>query len=197
MGRTSTAKQRILDSAQTLIYARSYADVGVQEICDHAGVKKGSFYHFFPSKRDLTLAVLDHMWVAFQQNLFEPNLSSQYSPLQRLQKFIDQLIAMQVELKSKSCRMQGCPFGNLALELSTKDELIRQRIDQVFEEIQAIFKEVLQEAMDKGEIPVKLPATELAQILFASLEGMILLAKTHNDPDKIRQMSQSLIQLLV
>ncbi|UCD12029.1 MAG: helix-turn-helix transcriptional regulator [Nitrospinaceae bacterium] len=44
----SDAKQRILDSARGLIYSRSYAGVGVQEICKHAGVKKGSFYHFFP-----------------------------------------------------------------------------------------------------------------------------------------------------
>ena len=38
-------KQRLLDAAFALFYARSYADVGVQEICEKAGVKKGSFYH--------------------------------------------------------------------------------------------------------------------------------------------------------
>ena len=52
-------QKRILDSASELIHARSYADVGVSAICEHAGVKKGSFYHFFRSKQELTLTVLD------------------------------------------------------------------------------------------------------------------------------------------
>ena len=62
MPQVSHAKEKLLDSALDLMYARSYRDVGVQEICEHAGVKKGSFYHFFPSKRDLTLAALDRQW---------------------------------------------------------------------------------------------------------------------------------------
>ena len=58
--KNTDAKQRILNSAQVLMLARGYAGTKVDEICEHAGVSKGSFYHFFPSKRDLTLAVLDH-----------------------------------------------------------------------------------------------------------------------------------------
>ena len=52
-------RQRLLDAAGELIHASSYREVGVQQICDRAGVRKGSFYHFFPSKRDLALASLD------------------------------------------------------------------------------------------------------------------------------------------
>ncbi|NNF95750.1 MAG: TetR/AcrR family transcriptional regulator, partial [Halobacteria archaeon] len=48
--------QRIVDSAKQLMHASSYADVGVAAICEKAEVKKGSFYHFFPSKQELTLA---------------------------------------------------------------------------------------------------------------------------------------------
>ena len=40
------------------MYARGCTAVGVDEICRQAGVHKGSFYHFFPSKQALILAVL-------------------------------------------------------------------------------------------------------------------------------------------
>ena len=40
---------------------RSAADVGVNELCQHAGVKKGSFYHFFTSKQDLLLSTVDEL----------------------------------------------------------------------------------------------------------------------------------------
>ena len=69
MGRKSNAKERLINSAIELIGTRSYNSVGVQEICEHAGVKKGSFYHFFPSKSDLTVAALDAMWKYFQEHV--------------------------------------------------------------------------------------------------------------------------------
>ena len=45
--------------ASTLMYARGYTAVGVDEICRQAGVHQGSFSHCFPSKQVLVLAVLD------------------------------------------------------------------------------------------------------------------------------------------
>ena len=84
MAPTNSTKERILTSALDLIYARSYADVGVQEVCEQAGVKKGSFYHFFPSKRDLTLAALDRQWLNVKQNIFEPCFSAPGSPLKQI-----------------------------------------------------------------------------------------------------------------
>jgi TetR/AcrR family transcriptional regulator, transcriptional repressor for nem operon len=53
MGRTSEARERLIGTAGDLWHRRSYTDVGVSEICETAGVQKGSFYHFFPSKQDL------------------------------------------------------------------------------------------------------------------------------------------------
>ncbi len=53
MGRTSDARERIIQSSIELIHYLSYSSVGVNELCEHAGVKKGSFYHYFPSKSDL------------------------------------------------------------------------------------------------------------------------------------------------
>ena len=83
--RTDT-RQRLIDSARDLIYTRSYTDVGVQEICDRAGVRKGSFYHFFPSKRDLTLAMLDQFQVFFRNNILERAFAADIPPLQRISR---------------------------------------------------------------------------------------------------------------
>lgn len=72
MGRTSDARERILEAAIELIYARSYSAVGVQAICERAGVQKGSFYHFFPSKRELTLAAVDRLAEQLREQILEP-----------------------------------------------------------------------------------------------------------------------------
>lgn len=57
----SDTRTRILATARELFHSRSYADVGVKQICDTAHVQKGGFYYFFPSKRDLASAVLGYL----------------------------------------------------------------------------------------------------------------------------------------
>ena len=42
MGRVSDAQEKLVQSALDLMYARSYASVGVQELCEHAGVDRKS-----------------------------------------------------------------------------------------------------------------------------------------------------------
>lgn len=82
-------RERILDSARSLIYACSYADVGVAEICSKAGVRKGSFYHYFPSKRDLTVAVLDSTFADFKHDLLDRAFAADVGPRAHLRRLID------------------------------------------------------------------------------------------------------------
>ena len=62
MGRTSDARERLVAAALELFSERAYSSVGVAEISARAGVQKGSFYYFFPSKEALALAVTDEHW---------------------------------------------------------------------------------------------------------------------------------------
>ena len=52
-------RDRLIDGAAVLLHTQAYRGVGVKALCEAAGVRKGSFYHFFASKEDLTLAALD------------------------------------------------------------------------------------------------------------------------------------------
>jgi TetR/AcrR family transcriptional regulator len=52
-------RETILDQALTLFSERGYDAVGVQEICEAAGITKPTLYHYFGSKRGLLEAILD------------------------------------------------------------------------------------------------------------------------------------------
>ncbi|MEW6160082.1 MAG: TetR/AcrR family transcriptional regulator, partial [Verrucomicrobiota bacterium] len=62
MGRVSDAKERLMDAVRELIWTGSYGSTTIDQICDKAGVKKGSFYYFFDSKADLAVVALDEDW---------------------------------------------------------------------------------------------------------------------------------------
>ena len=186
MQETTDTRRRIVEAARDLIYSRSYSDVGVQAICAEAGVKKGSFYHFFPSKRDLTLAVVDELLVLFRQRL-EQAFVQEVPPMERLDHFVRSTYELQRALKLEGGAMLGCPFGNLALEMSTQDEVIRCRLDRVFSELQGYFERALAEALDRGDLAT-LDVEATAEAMFAYMEGVMLMAKTRNDPDLILKL---------
>ena len=56
-----TARERILDTAFRLFYARGIRAVGVDLIIAESGVAKATFYKHFPAKDDLVLAYLDRV----------------------------------------------------------------------------------------------------------------------------------------
>ena len=194
MGQVNT-KERLLSSALDLIYARSYGNVGVQDLCEHAGVKKGSFYHFFPSKRDLTLAALDRQWEIAKQRVWDPAFANHLPFHKKLQRCFDLFYEHQCGVKKRTGRVQGCPFGNLALELSTQDEPIRRKVDHIFRECTTYVERMLHEAIAVGEIP-KQDISATAKAVIAYMEGVMLMAKTRNEPNVIKDLRQGLLRFL-
>ena len=60
-GKDPEKRARILAAARTILSLRRYDDVPVSEITELAGVAKGTFYLYFPSKTDLVAALADAM----------------------------------------------------------------------------------------------------------------------------------------
>jgi TetR/AcrR family transcriptional repressor of nem operon len=189
-------RQRLLNSARDLLHSRSYGHVGVKEICDMAGVQKGSFYHFFPSKQELTLAVLDEFFLIMKEDVFARAFRPELAPMQRLAVLMENTYALQKTIKEQSGKTLGCPYGNIALELSTQDEPIRQRIASLFQQMEAALQTTLDEAVSKGEIaPCNTAAT--ASAMFSYMEGLMLLAKTRNDPEVIRELGSAMLGIRI
>ncbi len=196
MSRGQQTKQRLLDSAQQLMYSRSYSDVGVQEICKDAKVQKGSFYHFFPSKSALTVEVLEQLKMQMIENILLPAFAKDLTPAKRFERFIEYAYQYQVQLKEEYGYVFGCPMGNIALEMSTQDETIRKKVELLFESIFEVFIDVLEDARAAGELENNSDINELAQAALAYGEGVLMLAKTRNDPELIKRLLPKVADLI-
>ena len=69
-------RDRLVDAAIDLLHVHAYPAVGVQAICESAGVRKGSFYHFFGSKEDLAIAAVDEAWQRYRTKVVEPAIAA-------------------------------------------------------------------------------------------------------------------------
>ncbi|EHR50236.1 transcriptional regulator [Saccharomonospora marina XMU15] len=174
MGRTSDSRERIVRASARLFLSRSYGAVSVDELCASAEVRKGSFYHFFPSKAELAKAVIDLHTDALVAQL---RAGSGSGPAQRLRGVADAVGAIQSRFEEKFGRIVGCPFGNLAAELSTVDDGLRDHLASAFARWEREFAELCHQARDAGALREGADPDRLAHSLLALAQGQILLAK--------------------
>ncbi|MYS18926.1 transcriptional regulator, TetR family [Streptomyces sp. DvalAA-14] len=194
MGRNSSAREKILGAAQTLVESRGYSALGVAEICKAAGVPKGSFYYFFESKEALALAVIDEHWSG-QRRDWTRALSTDAGPLDRLRQLFTDTEAAQLAGQQSCGTVSGCMFGNLALEMSNQTEAIRTRLQEIFDAQVEMIATVVAEARERGEVTVADPR-EAARSIVSQLEGQVLFAKLYNSTDRLSGLSANALALL-
>lgn len=195
MGRQSDARERLIRSAGELWHARSYGDVGVSEICEHAGVQKGSFYHFFASKRDLALAAIDDAWQRHGVGEMAPILTGPEPPLERLARLFEHGIARQLALKETTGTTVGCSFGNLVVEMATVDEVLRERLSRLFDDWAALLQRALDDAVAAGDLP-EVDTGQAARAVLAFIEGLGVIIKAKNDPNAVADLAPLALRLV-
>ena len=177
--RQSDARRRLLSAAHALFHDRGYEAVGVAELCSVADVNKGSFYHFFASKRDLMLEVVAGAWDETGL-LAEWEASPPGQPLAQLRRYLQDLFAYHYASLENGGRVRGSLLGNLALELSARDAGAADRLQDQFARETRAFRHLIGAAVERGEVRVADP-DRTAEALVACVQGLLLLAKVRND----------------
>jgi TetR/AcrR family transcriptional repressor of nem operon len=146
-----STKQKLIDAAHALIWANSYAHVSVDEICRHAGVQKGSFYHFFPTKHDLAAAAMEQHWREATQKLdglFAAHLSAEA----QLKALCREMLAKQQRAREETGMVCGCPYATVGSELSGQHESLSKLSTAMSESFSGYFEKMLQQAAAEGLI---------------------------------------------
>jgi TetR/AcrR family transcriptional regulator, transcriptional repressor for nem operon len=192
--RESDTKQKLLDTAVMLISESSYGSISVDDICNRAGVNKGSFYYAFKSKSDLAAAAFEDHWNK-RRGLMDEIFSSQVPPLERLEKYCDRVVQDQVEKYEKVGKFCGCPFASIGSELSTQDEQIRKKAHELSERTMKYLACTLRDAAAEGILDTKDPV-ELARQVFCYAGGLIMQAKIENNPGALKCLKKGVFRLV-
>lgn len=194
MGRTSDAKERLIAAVLELFWTGSYGGTSVDQICDRAGVKKGSFYHFFESKTALALAGVEHGWTEHRKKL-DQTFSPVIPPLERIWRCFRELREEQEEMLGKHGRVLGCPVHSLGAEVSTTDDQLRDKLQEILAQFIRYYESAIRDAHFQGVIEAP-DAPALARILFAYGEGLLLHARIWNDLSHLDAMEDGARRIL-
>jgi TetR/AcrR family transcriptional repressor of nem operon len=192
MGRVSDARERLIEATIDLIWTESYGAASVDAICDRAGVKKGSFYHFFKSKDELVIAALDEHWNGRKPQL-EELFARERPPLDRLRAYFDSVVERQKMLVGKYGQPPGCLYCKLGIEVSQATEIGR-KVQEIMNAYYAYYETALQDAQTEGWPFVDVPGK--ARALFAFMEGVLTQARIHGDPRLLEDLGKQAFRFL-
>jgi len=195
MRHENETRQKLLTTAVDLIWENSYHSVSVDDICKRAGVLKGSFYHFFPSKSKLTVAAYDEYWTNQRRSQLEDVFSARYPPLERLARYCEQVYETQRIRRGNIGRVCGCPFSALGSELSAQDKNIRLKSRKIAERICGYLASAIVDAIREGSIGKCDPAAR-ARELYALVTGVLLQARIHNRLALVNDLKPAMMRLL-
>ena len=195
MGRKSDAGERLVAAMASLVHQRGYLAVGVDDVCKAAGVKKGSFYHFFKSKRDLMLAAIERQGEMGNQVLVGTAFAGDPPPLKRIERLLETASRLETSNKATGGHVLGCPFGNLAAEVGGSEPVLTKRVDESLRRFSESIRDALRDAKRSGHVSRRLDVEKTTDAILAYFEGVMLLAKMRNDPSLIQRLAPLAVQL--
>jgi AcrR family transcriptional regulator len=116
---SSTARDRLLETAATLFYTEGIKGVGVDRIVAEAGVTRATMYRHFTGKEALVAAYLGRE-DAVIRGYFDAAAAQGGTPTRLLERVVDGIAE-----DARRYHRRGCPFINAAAEYPDGDGEIR------------------------------------------------------------------------
>lgn len=168
-------RERLVAAARDLFLQKGYAQTGVAQILKAADARSGSLYHYFPTKEDLLLAVLEWYRENLWPELLDPVFERVTDPVERVFGVLDgyrQLLQItDFEI--------GCPIGNLALELAHTHPAARELIVANFDGWKNAIRGCFEAVRDR--LPADVDIDALALFVLTTMEGAMMLSRSYRD----------------
>ena len=167
-------RDKLLEIACKAFGQKGYDRTSIDDLLAEACVSPSNFYYHFKSKEELALEVLESIFEGSRQKfgpIYEDGKLRASEKLKRLHGLF-------VERMERSRCSGGCPLGNLASELSDANPKFRERIAAFFEECMGGIEGIVRQGIREGEFRADLDPRASAELLFGSLEGLMLLSKS-------------------
>jgi AcrR family transcriptional regulator len=171
--RSQSTRNHILDSALNCFSKNGYDATGVAEICNAAGVSKGAFYHHFPTKQSVFLALLND-WLGG----IEGALSNVSNKAASVPEAFEDMAGMITQIFTVA---QGkIPMFLEFWMQARRDPVIWQATVEPYRKYQQIIEKLIQKGIEEGTIK-EVNSQDVARIIVSIAVGSLL--QDALDPD--------------
>lgn len=173
------SKTKLLDAALQVIRTKGYAATRIEDVCEAAGLSKGSFFHHFKGKEDLALAAADHWAEVTGQFFSAASYHAPSNPVERLLAYVD----FRKSILCGELAEFTCLVGTMVQETYGTHPAIRDACARSITGHAATLEQDIADAMSEREINSSWSAQSLALHTQAVVQGSFILAKATGSAD--------------
>lgn len=186
-----TSRATILLTAARLATTKGLDGLSIGDLAAAVKMSKSGLYAHFKSKEELELATIETAAAIFDREVLQPAAKAPAGTA-RLAALVDAFLSH----LERRVYPGGCFFASVASELDTRPGLARDRVVQVLEKWQSLFRECILDAQASREID---PKAEVAQAAF-EIQAMLLAGNFQfvmtNDPMLLKQARKGVENVL-
>lgn len=173
------SKTRLLDAALQVIRTKGYEATTVDDICESAGLTKGSFFHHFGGKEELAVAAARHFADKAEDVFSNAPYRKLTDPLERLLGYVEYRRAiLKRELPEFTCLL-----GTLVQETYETHPAIRKACERHISAHAATLAADIAEAKRRYAPRAKWSPESLGLFTQAVIQGAFVLAKAKHGPE--------------
>lgn len=178
--------ERLVESAQELLWERGLVGTSPKAILQRAGVGQGSMYHHFTGKSDLALAAIRRTAEQLRATA-EAALGTNGTAYDRIRSYL---------LRERDV-LRGCPVGRLTMDPDViADAGLRRPVDATLDWLRGRIAGILAEGTAHGEFDAALDPEETAATVVATVQGGYVLARAAGSPAPFDTAVRGVLALL-
>lgn len=189
MSQASTdTRERILDVAQDLIQRHGLNAMSFQDLSDAIGIKKASVHYHFPSKAEMVGDLLKRYRADFGR-VVQGILDSRVIGKTKLRRYFGLFHAtLEAGKHDKSCLC-----GMLAAELYSLNEKSVELVKDFLRDNVSHIEQMLLTGIEDGSLAVQGDVPRAAEMVLATLEGGLLIARCNGGPGRFAEITGQLL----
>src|SRR5258708_5276750 len=177
--------ERILALAERLVQTRGFNGFSYADIAASLGVTKASLHYHFPAKAELGRSLIGR---------YEKNFLAALAGIDRTTSKAKDKLRRYAGIYADVLRDgRMCLCGMLAAEYATLPKAMQKELRHYFEENERWLAQVLEAGRRSGELEFSGAPREVATFLVSSLEGAMMLARSHGDAKRFRGIAERLV----
>ena len=183
-------KGRILKAAGSLYSHHGCDGTTLDDILTSSGITKGAFYHYFKSKDDLCLALLDKVIDEYQQ--LAESIDPAATPFKQLQFFLSELIRLNRSGEWVNCKL----MLRLSSETHTNHPGTDQRVGIFWQWYEDFYTELIEKSIKQGKLNSRIDARMQAKLLISTITGVLTMDNIAETDHDMANMIDALMKLL-
>lgn len=189
---TASTRERILLAAFQEVHRNGFQAASIQNIINAAGVTKGALYHYFASKEEIGLALLDEIFTRYVEFTWIAVLDQTDDPIKTL---TEHLQATGEQMTEQDIAL-GCPLDHFAGEMAPIDDRYQQRIEALYTRKRDAIAGAIRRGQSAGTVVADADADAVAVMIIATLQGCMAMAKSSRSLDTLMMCGNGLLHYL-